>query len=196
MTCNKCGKCCIKGGPTLHLVDKDLIIKGLIPISFLYTIRKSELVYENVKNKLVSLDIEIIKIKGKKDSWECIFFNSDTNNCGIYENRPIECKVLYCFDTREIEKVYAKERITRNDLIPNKNTFWNLINIHEQTCSYDKIKNLLTHHESIIKLVKYDMNLRGLVLEKSGIDVDSLDFYFGRPLFQTIKSFGFNLQSF
>ena len=50
-----------------------LIDKEVIPSRYLYTIRKGELARDNVKGRLMPVDSDIIKIKGKEGGWMCIF---------------------------------------------------------------------------------------------------------------------------
>ena len=71
--CKQCGTCCTKGGPSFHMEDRRLIDDGVIPGKYLFTIRKGEPAYENIQHRLVSVATDIVKIKGKPGSWECIF---------------------------------------------------------------------------------------------------------------------------
>ena len=48
--------------------------------------------------------------------------------------------------------------------------------------------------EEIIKILKWDHDLRPLASEKLGITSDESSFYFGRPLTQTIKMFGLRVR--
>jgi len=59
--CIRCGTCCKKGGPSFHLADKHLIDKGIILSKYLFTIRKGELAYDNVRQELLPLSSELIK---------------------------------------------------------------------------------------------------------------------------------------
>ena len=197
--CIRCGTCCEKGWPSFHLADKDLIDKGIILTKYLFTIRKGELAYDNVRQELLPLSSELIKIKGKNNSSTCIFFNESEKRCQIYKNRPVECKALKCWDTREIEKIYSKNRLTRKDLLFDVEGLWELIKDHQSRCSYEKIKKILQKQDhsknaiqkEILEIIRYDTQIRHLVVEKGGMDSEILDFLFGRPLKVTIKSFGF-----
>ena len=113
----RCGTCCKKGGPTFHHADKTLIEAGVIESKYLYTIRKGEMAYDNVKQCLEPVSSDVIKIKGKNESQTCIFFNEPQSVCTIYENRPTECRALKCWDTKALEGLYAKKRLTRKDLL-------------------------------------------------------------------------------
>jgi len=197
--CIRCGTCCKKGGPSFHFADKHLIDKGIILSKHLFTIRKGELAYDNVKQELLPLSSELIKIKGKNDSGTCVFFNESEKKCEIYKNRPVECKALKCWNTREIEKIYSNNRLTRKDLLFDIEGLWELVKDHQSRCSYEKIKKILQKQDSsknaiqkeILEIIRYDTQIRNLVVKKGGMDSEILDFLFGRPLTVTIKSFGF-----
>jgi len=197
--CIRCGTCCKKGGPCFHLADKHLIDKGIILSKYLFTIRKGELAYDNVRDELIPLTSELIKIKGKNGSGACIFFNESENKCDIYPNRPVECKALQCWDTREIEKIYLKNRLTRKDLLFDIEGLWKLVKDHQSRCAYEKIKKMFQQQDNnknvmqkeILEMIRYDTQIRHLVVKKGGMDSEILDFLFGRPLTITIKSFSF-----
>lgn len=201
--CIRCGTCCKKGGPSFHLEDKNLIEKGIIPSKYIYTIRKGERSYDNIKGCFFPAPSDILKIKGQKGSWTCVFLDETNNNCTIYEDRPMECKVLKCWDTREIEKIYSKNRLTRQDLISSIERLWELIVDHQERCSYDLLKffidslNTDKKDESlkgILEIIKYDMNIRELVVQKAGLQSDLTEFLFGRPITDTIKIYGLNIK--
>lgn len=201
--CIRCGTCCKKGGPSFHLEDKLLIEKGIIPSKYIYTIRKGERSYDNVKECFLPASSDILKLKGQKNSWTCVFFNEKNNNCTIYEHRPIECKVLKCWDTREIEKIYAKNRLTRNDLIASVEGLWELVKGHQERCSYDMLKlsinslNTGKKEEAlkgILDIIEYDNKIRDLTVQRTGLDPELTDFLFGRPIMETIKIYGLKIK--
>ncbi len=200
--CKKCGTCCRKGGPSFHHGDRELIDTGKIPSKYLYTIRKGELARDNVKGMLAPVKKDIIKIKGKGTTWTCIFLDEKANHCTIYKNRPLECRELKCWDTTGIEHIYNRKRLTRNDLLSGIEGLWELIETHEEKCSYRKIKELLkqypkTHdsrfQEEMLELISYDASIRNLVVEKAGVDREMNDFLFGRPLTRTLIMFDLKL---
>jgi len=202
--CKQCGTCCRKSSPSFHKEDKPLIEKGVIPSKHLFTIRKGEPAYENVKGKLMPVTTDIIKIKGKSTSWTCFFLDEKDNSCSIYQNRPVECRALKCWDTREIEQIYAKNRLSRKDLLSQVNGLWSLVTEHQDKCSYEKLKSLAdTAHKdinggagkSILEMIRYDMHLRKIVVEKGGLDSGMIEFLFGRPLTKTIHGFGLGVAS-
>jgi len=200
--CIRCGTCCKKGGPSFHLEDKVLIEKGIILSKYLYTIREDELCYDNVKESILPAASDIIKIKGQKDSMTCIFFNEEENECTIYAKRPLECRALKCWDTREIEKIYSKNRLTRKDLISTIEGLWDLIEDHQNQCSYETLKLFIDALNKdkkdevlngIFDIIKLDAKIRELVVQKGGLDPDMTDFIFGRPITETIRIYGFKI---
>ena len=201
--CARCGACCEKGGPGFHEVDRKSIEKGLIPSKYLYTIRKGEFAYDNVKGSLMPVDSDIIKIKGKEDSWTCVFFDEAEKSCTIYDDRPLECRALKCWDTHELEKIYAGGRLTRKDLISGVEGLWDLIKDHQANCDYEEIRNLIKDLQSgnrkyarrrLSEIIRYDIEIRELVVSKGGMDPAMLDFLFGRPLVKTLPSYGIRVR--
>lgn len=197
--CKRCGTCCRKGGPSFHFEDKALIDEGLIPAKYLYTIRKGEPLRDNISGKIVYAPSDIIKIKGQKNSWTCHYYNEDEKKCGIYEFRPLECRILNCRDTIEIEQVFGKNLLTRKEIISRVGGLWELILEHDQICSYKQISKLINEkkeakgkilQEKVAELIEYDKIVREFVVKKGQLDSELLDFLFGRPLSLTLGRSG------
>lgn len=200
--CQRCGTCCEKGGPALHREDQPLVEAGHIPAHCLFTIRRGELAQDNVQGILVPMTGELIKIKGQKGRWTCCFYDHDHQECGIYAHRPLECRVLNCQDTRQIEAVYAADRLTRKDLLVKVQGVWELVEDHDNRCSYDGLREQvdqgivarqLKMEAAILEIMRYDAHLRQLATEKGGLEAGMLDFIFGRPLAETIGMFDLRL---
>ena len=201
--CRRCGTCCEKGGPSFHGRDKALIEKGAIHTRYLYTIRKGEKVRDNILNELVIADAEIIKIKGKDTAWTCHFYDPENKGCSIYAQRPLECRVLTCWDTTAIRQAYNRDRLERRDLLKGIDGLWSLIEDHEQRCSYEKMTQIMgdlkgsfqnTAVAAVMQMIRYDMEIRSLVVEKGGMEADMTDFLFGRPLTTTIAMYGYKVK--
>jgi Fe-S-cluster containining protein len=193
--CRRCGTCCKKGGPTFHIEDRRLIDSGLIPAAHLVTIRKGERVNDAIRGCVISLEFEMIKMKGTNPSWSCIYLDRSVSACLIYENRPLECRILKCWDTRDIESEYARNRLTRKELLSGIPALWSLIEDHDRRCSHAVWQHLLDLSSAdadagrtIQETVAYDRSIRTLVVEKAGVEPDMLDFIFGRPLSETIPA--------
>lgn len=196
--CKRCGICCKKGGPSFHIEDRALIDDGFIPAKYLYTIREGEPVRDNISERIVYAPSDIIKIKGRKNGWTCFFYDETEKRCAVYEYRPLECRLLKCRDTGEIERVFGRNLLTRNEVISTVEGLWELIIEHDQRCSYKKIKKLIDESGKtkkgdlsgkVAELSEYDKIIRELVVKKGRLDSELLDFLFGRPLSVTMKHF-------
>ena len=196
-SCKRCGTCCKKGGPSFHEADKALIDSGQIPSGSLYTIRKGEMAYDNVKQCLEPVSSDIIKIKGKGNSWTCLFFDEALTECTIYENRPLECRALKCWDTAELEALYARKRLKREDLLVDIDGLWDLIKDHQERCNYDKVHALVKAlkvgradeaREELAELIRFDSEIRNLVVSRGGGWMPTcLIFYLVGPFTERLK---------
>jgi Fe-S-cluster containining protein len=155
--------------------------------------------YDNVRQCLEPVSSDIIKIKGKGAGRTCLFLDEAQSACTIYENRPVECRALKCWDTDEIEALYARKRLKRKDLLAAIEGLWDLIKDHQERCDYDTIYALTKAmkgeeadgaRQKLAELVKFDDEIRKQVVSRGGLDAEMLDFLFGRPLSQTLKNFG------
>jgi Fe-S-cluster containining protein len=194
-SCSRCGTCCRKGGPALHVEDRGLVEEGFILTRDLYTIRQGELARDPVRNRLIRVESDIIKIKGRGPGWACIFFEEGSNGCRIYTDRPLECRQLECWNTSKIEQIYARDRLSRRDLLVTVEGLWELIEDHGRRCDYDRIRSLLEGRiearpvrdcSQIAEIARYDAEIRRLMIAQGGLEPDMLDFLLGRPLHQTL----------
>ena len=179
-----------------------MIDRGVIHSKYLYTIRKGEMAYDNVRQCLEPVSSDVIKLKGKGQNWTCILFDEQQNECTIYENRPIECRALKCWDTGELEDLYARKRLKREDLIADIEGLWGIIKDHQARCNYESIQKLVdaiksgsagNARQKLSEIIQYDAQIRKLVVSRGGLDREMLDFLFGRPLKQTLKNYGLKM---
>ncbi len=196
--CKRCGTCCKKGGPSFHIEERALIEDGFIPAKYLYTIREGEPVRDNMSERVVYAPSDIIKIKGQKTGWTCFFYDETEKRCAVYEYRPLECKLLNCRDTGEIERVFGKNLLTRKEIMGSVGGLWELIVEHDKRCSYKEIKKLADEpgntkkrglYPKIAEIIEYDKTVRELVVKKGQIDSELLDLLFGRPVSSIINHF-------
>ena len=109
--CMRCGTCCLKGGPALHTEDLQLVLQNRIQLAHLVTIRQGEPALSTLGDRLEYLQAEIIKLKGQANDWACLFFDRQTTSCTIYQHRPLECSLLKCWDTGDLERIVNKNLI-------------------------------------------------------------------------------------
>jgi Fe-S-cluster containining protein len=189
--CRRCGICCRKGGPALHISDLPLFDKKVLRPAHLFTIRKGEPVLDNVQSAVMPADAEMVKIQGKSGSWTCRFFIENPPTCSIHADRPAECRALNCRDTTAIEAMYRRERINRRHLIPENSPLHRLIRYHEVQIPPEAAAAALMGEVSkndpeaaaaLKRLIARDAELRRLSMEKGGLAAELLDFVFGHPL--------------
>lgn len=194
-SCKQCGDCCRKSGPALHIEDKFLVMQGKIPASDLFTLRKGEIGLDPLSNEKIILEEEIIKIRPDKSrDWACVHLLPD-NTCGIYEKRPVECRLLKCWDPKALLARFQEDRLSRMDLFSEVEGLGDLIQDHEIRCSYEKIRKLaarLGEDSGAVKelgdIIFYDKNIREVLAEKKPSMESLLDLLFGRPLLETLPS--------
>jgi len=191
-SCIRCGECCEKGGPALHSEDRILLQKGTLRPIHLFTLRAGELAYHPLEERLIELSDEMIKIKGKDGSCACTFYDAQQKACSIYEDRPLECRVLKCWDTEEVEGLFMKDLLSRLDLCPKGSVVEEMISAYERSFSPSRVYGLLSEAAStegaqetgpeVEQMVSTDEAFRQKVVETLGLKEEELEFFFGRPV--------------
>jgi Fe-S-cluster containining protein len=178
--------------------DLGLVKEGLIGKKDLYTIRKGELVKDNINEGLVVTQRELVKVRERKgERGGCIFYDDPGKGCTIYEHRPLQCVALTCWDTREFLEVFQGPKLMRRQAVEDQ-VLLGLIEEHERRCGYALLERLVSEVESkgeeavqqILDLLKFDYHLRPFVAEKLRLKPEEMEFFFGRPLSATITVFG------
>lgn len=196
--CIRCGECCLKSSPTLHLQDLTLIENGTLEKCNLYAIRRGELVNDTIGGGLTLTPRELIKVRERGgERGGCIYYDESGRACTIYEQRPAQCAALKCWDTTEFLKVYGGPKPGRNDIIKDR-ILLGVIEEHEKRCSYSTLEGYVKQIEvdgekaveKIIELLRYDYHLRPFMSEKLGLNPEETDLFFGRPLIETVAMFG------
>ena len=202
--CQRCGTCCSKGGPALHIVDQQLVDSGKIPLKHLLTIRQGEPAFDNVTATIAPAVTDIIKIKNlSANTTQCTFYDSRQQSCCIYAQRPCECDALQCWDTQELETIYRSQRLTRRHLLSAVKGLWELVEDHQAHCDYGHIAELAGQvarnrrpgkaEQDLLALMHYDDALRKATVKRAEHTSEMLDFLFGRPLAFTIQLFQLKL---
>lgn len=179
-----------------------MVMEGaLLPVQ-LITYRRGEPAWDPLKQEMVGLPCEMIKVRSVEGGKICILYNSDASSCGIYENRPVECRALKCWDTREIESLFLKDLLDRRVLFQKSGTLLQLVDAYEKAIPVDDILffcNSFSHgsvqdraraHEHMELVAKVDVQFRDQAAETLGLGQDDLLFYFGSPatdIFDRVK---------
>jgi Fe-S-cluster containining protein len=197
-TCSRCGTCCTKGGPALHLEDLSLIREGKITRENLITIRMGELVYKPFASNPEPVKCELVKICGIGREWQCHFFEGEGKGCAIYEHRPQACRELQCWNTEAVEGLVEKDTISRFDIIDKDEPIYAFIERHDKKCRCPDIYGL--YEAALVErfpeagefedIVNTDIAIRTEALSALKISLAEELFYFGRPIFQLLQQIG------
>jgi Fe-S-cluster containining protein len=188
----------MKGGPALHIEDKNLLQQKLIDRESLITIRRGEPVLSLEEKRPEWAKNEIIKLKGKYAKWSCVFYDQDSSSCSIYQHRPLECVLLQCWNTVELEAIAGKKLLSRFDIISPDEPIINYIHRHEKECGLEVLDQLSIKQNrkisnnslaELTELVNKDLALRSEALMHFNLNLDLELFYFGRPLFKILSRF-------
>lgn len=202
-SCIRCGTCCKKGGPSLHLEDKEILLAGHIKRESLITIRKGELALFPSSRRPEPTEKELVKIAGKGKGWVCCFFDEKESSCTIYTHRPLECRLLKCWDTAQLLSIAGRDTMSRADILSEDEPVMMFIDTHEQECSVSVAEDLVSvllekneDPESLAKLtalVHRDLAIRSKAISEFGLSLEAELFLFGRPLFKVLSARGFQL---
>lgn len=189
--CKRCGTCCKKGGPCLHLADAGLITQGIIGPADLVTYREGEPVLDPAKEEVFPLSNDMIKIKSAGDVRRCRFFDQACG-CMIYVDRPLECRLLKCWDTREIEKVFLRDTLARRDLLPEGSKLREIVDSYDRIFRIADVLGAIAPgddlSDGIKAMVEADRLFRERAVSLIGIGPDTLDFFFGRAIREIVQT--------
>jgi Fe-S-cluster containining protein len=197
--CQRCGTCCRQGGPALHAEDRHLFETGVLKSAQLVTVRTGEPAHDPLQDAVLPAVSEFIKIGGQGASWSCSFLEELTNNCQIYRQRPLECRLLFWGDTEPLEKVIGKDLLTRNDLVGGDDPVLVLIDRLEDECPYQRVNEILADADNadqtafLTDLARRDLAIRQAFLNHFPDREKEELFLFGRPLFMVLGPYGYKL---
>ncbi len=186
--CRRCGECCRKGGPGLHLDDAPLVASGVLPPSALLTLRRGETVRDNVSGRVETLAAEMVRVRPGLDGQVCPFFH-EPGECLIHDRRPTECRVLFCEAPETLAAMYRENRLTRQDLAGPGSLFGELADVHEARCPAGEAIRLALAARTdpemaarLAEMIRFDQAFRELAVSRAGLAADALELYFGRRL--------------
>ncbi len=197
--CKQCGICCTNGGAALHSSDLSLVRRNLIPRKNLITLRKGEFAHNPVSNKVQATTAEIVKLRGTGGKWTCCYYDPATCGCTLYENRPLACRTLKCWDPDESLALVETDLLSRIEILEREKHLRNLIARYEEVCllpdfnaiALDVRRDPDKSIADLEKQVNADINFRDRAVEGSSTVSEEELFLFGRPLFQLLQPFGF-----
>ncbi len=199
--CKRCGTCCRNGGPALHREDLSLLLNQTIQHQQLITVRQGEPAFSPLANRVIPAEQEFLKLAGKDGSWACLLYDQEKAICSIYDRRPLECRVLECWNPRELAAVIGKETLCRSDVMNPGDPIRGLLETHEEECSFATIMDLLDGLQSdeeevmrkLSQIVTRDLAIRQRARQEFQM-ADAYElFLFGRPVFISLKPYGISI---
>jgi Fe-S-cluster containining protein len=200
--CLRCGDCCRQGSPSLYIEDLPILRQGTIRRFDLLTLRAGEIGFSNAAQDLVLLPEERIKVKEKPGSRECLLLDPETNSCRIYEDRPLQCQAMECWNPESFDDLNSQRFISRKQLLNPNDPIIPIIESHSQRCAVSALqealsrikKGLAAAQDEALDILFFDQHLREYLTQEQGIGPESQLFLIGRPVSDLIHSFGFRLE--
>lgn len=190
--CRRCGQCCRKGGPALHGPDAALFSgPQALDLSLLVTFRAGERVFDQLRDRVLPLARELVKLRGAEGSRTCVLFAERERACSLYGRRPEECRALLCRDTSALAAMYDKDRLARADLLPRGHGVLAVLAEHDRLVPPLRVPELaaalrdggqeaLDAHEELARMALADRAFRKSLTERAGIGPEYHDFFLGR----------------
>jgi len=199
--CDRCGGCCTASTPSLLKQDLNLFRSSILSFDNTYTIREGELFVVPGEEDPYRSAMELIKVKPKEGTTECIFYHED-EGCTIYDSRPSQCEAFACWEMREAFTGLEAAALRREDLFGDIELIASIIDRHEERCSYEKLAQAVKKAtggdeaaaEEIVDILQYDVFVRSYVTEKFNMPESSLPLVFGKPMPERIKEFGLKVE--
>jgi Fe-S-cluster containining protein len=196
--CIRCGTCCAKGSPTLTVADLGLFTSDIVKPSDVITIRRGELARSAGSDELERTEEELIKIREVPRSNTCVFFKPGDKECSIYESRPLQCRRQECWNPQDPDAIGSEEMLDRHALLRDTGPLWDIIQRHEERCSHEQFSRVMAKLEAtkglaveeLLELLRFDQHVRHFIREKFNLDPDTLDFFLGRSLAESVEAYG------
>ncbi len=178
--CLRCGTCCTKGGPALHRQDLELVRAGVLEPRHLVTLRRGEPAFHPVEGRVVELPQEMIKVRGR-GGWRCLFLTEE-RLCSIHRRRPLECRALKCWDTREIEALFLTDLLTRSQVIASP-ALLEIVEAYDRRLPAGPLcRAILSGASGLKETAARDREFRRSVARNFGLHEVELEFYLGRSV--------------
>jgi len=203
-SCDRCGSCCLRGGPALHGSDLHLVQDGHLALGDLITIRKGELAYEPMAERPTTVQAEFLKIGGRPGSWACRFYDEPGRACTIYGHRPLACGLFDCTAPEAILQIVGKDLLTRFDCVEKDAPLAAAARQHERDCPCPDMASVAARFQhpgqrsevlaGLVPLVNKDIAFRGRATQQFQLSIGEELFWFGRPLFQLLQGLGIQVR--
>jgi Fe-S-cluster containining protein len=200
-SCDRCGSCCTASTPTLLRQDMDLFRSSILSFDNTYTIREGEQFMVKGEEEPFISAMELIKIRPKEGTAECIFYHED-DGCSIYERRPAQCETFTCWEMSEELTGLEAVALRRKALFGDIELISGIIDRHNERCDYNRLAEAVektgggdeASAEEIADMLQYDEFVRSYLTEKFNIPESSMDLILGKPMTERIREFGLKIE--
>jgi len=180
----------------------DLFVKNTLNPTHVITIRKGEVAYSAVSQRLAPGESEMIKIREIPGGKTCIFYESEAKTCKIYASRPMQCRTQQCWNPKNYDNIAEMPALRRKALLGVTGDLWEMVREHEERCSYAELARVMARLAAtkgrtiseLLDLLAYDDNVRTFTVEKLGFDPGIMDFLFGRPMRDAMWAYGLKVE--
>lgn len=195
--CIRCGTCCTKGSPTLTKDDLRLFNHDVLNPKHVITVREGEMALFNRTGNVEPTRNEMIKIREFPETTTCIFYEQKDKKCSIYQWRPEQCRLQQCWDPNRSEE-QSSAALNRGDILKTVNPLWEIILRHENRCSHGELERSVarlgaTRGETVgdvLAILAFDHHVREFVQEKLSLEPETMEFFFGKELRESIGKYG------
>lgn len=202
--CDRCGSCCLQGGPALHGSDITLLHSGQLQRHHLVTIRKGELAFPPFADRPAPVTAEFLKLQGRQGSWCCMFYDEQARACTIYDQRPMACGLFDCTAPEPMLAITGKDLLTRYDCIDPDDLLLPSVQLHDREFPCPDMAaitsglNTPADRASLLAELTLQVNgelaFRQRLAARRRFSVAVEMFYFGRPLFQLLLPLGVKIR--
>lgn len=196
--CVGCGTCCLTSSPTLYLADLHLFEPGGTGLDKFYTLRAGERVYSARLGQVQTLDQDLIKLR-ENPAGGCLFLNE--GRCGIYEQRPLQCRNLECWSGRDAGTLADRPRLGRAEIFSEDETALALATEYDVKLPAAELAQALDRAASgdqsaaasALQMIEMDHRLRGGISMRYGYTPEVLDLLLGRPAMVVCRAHGLDV---
>ncbi len=200
--CLRCGECCRRSSPSLHVQDLALLRAEKIPLDRFVTLRVGEPIFSPIENKVRFLKRERIKMKEKPGSHECVYLDAQSQACKLYQHRPWQCRAQSCWDPALAQALAEQAPLSRADVLAGAAPLIEVLREHDRRCSFEKLRAAFEQLkqsqgqsiDQVLELLAFEDHFRNFIADKLSLPAGSLDFFFGRSFEDRLGLFGFQVQ--
>ncbi|MCB2225275.1 MAG: YkgJ family cysteine cluster protein [Desulfarculaceae bacterium] len=192
--CLGCGSCCRVSSPTLYAEDLPRLQEAGLGHEALITLRPGERVYSARLGRFQVLAEELIKLR--EEGGACSRLTP--RGCGIYEQRPLQCRWLECWSGRNAGQLTERPRLGRAELLADDHTARALAREYEAKVPAAQLHAALAAAaegdtegaEQALALLELDHRLRAGISAKFGYAPETLPLILGRPALEVAANYG------